>query len=252
MWAPVRHYVRRAAWRAGFTVSRRDRVPRDLDDASIATIELVRPYTATSPERVYALCQAVRYVVANAIPGDVVECGVWRGGSIMAAARTLLEAGDTTRHLRLFDTFTGMEPPGPKDTLIDGSPAGEVFARESRAAGGWCAASLEEVKAALSLVGYPEDHIHFVQGKVEETLPRHAPERIALLRLDTDWFESTRHELLCLFPLLAPGGVLIIDDYGYWQGARRAVDEYLETLPWRPLLHRIDDSGRIAVVAQNG
>ena len=84
---------------------------RDLDDSVLATIEAVRPFTMTSPERINALCEAVRYVVRNGIPGAFVECGVWRGGSAMAAVRTLLECGDAERSVFLFDTFEGMTPP---------------------------------------------------------------------------------------------------------------------------------------------
>jgi hypothetical protein len=96
-------------------------------------------------------------------------------------------------------------------------------------------------------VGYPEERIHFVPGRVEETLPQNAPKDIALLRLDTDWYASTKHELQHLYPRLVPGGVLIVDDYGYWQGARQAVDEYLSENGLALLLNRIDHTARIAV-----
>ena len=89
--------------------------------------------------------------------------------------------------------------------------------------------------------------VEFVQGRVENTLPAAAPPEIALLRLDTDWYESTRHELEHLYPRLVDGGVLIVDDYGYWQGARQAVDEYFGETGEAILLNRIDDTGRIAV-----
>ena len=91
------------------------------------------------------------------------------------------------------------------------------------------------------------DHVHFVPGPVEQTLPDHAPDPIAILRLDTDWYASTRHELEHLFPRVAPGGVLIVDDYGHWEGARRAVDEYFARSDDRILLQRIDYTGRIGV-----
>jgi len=105
----------------------------------------------------------------------------------------------------------------------------------------------DAVRATLTQSGYPTGRLHFVRGPVETTLPEHAPERLALLRLDTDWYESTRHELQHLYPRLSEGGVLIVDDYGHWEGARRAVDEYFERHPPAPLLNRIDYTGRIAV-----
>ena len=93
----------------------------------------------------------------------------------------------------------------------------------------------------------PTPGVEFVQGRVENTLPAAAPPEIAVLRLDTDWYESTRHELEHLYPRLVDGGVLIVDDYGYWQGARQAVDEYFGETGEAILLNRIDDTGRIAV-----
>src|SRR5262249_28315332 len=108
-------------------------------------------------------------------------------------------------------------------------------------------ASMEGVRSNLLSTGYPDSHIHLIKGKVEETLPRHAPERIALLRLDTDWYESTLHELIHLYPRLCPNGVLIIDDYGHWKGAREAVDDYFAKQELRPFLSRLDYSGRLVI-----
>jgi hypothetical protein len=84
------------------------------------------------------------------------------------------------------------------------------------------------VRQNLSTLPYPQQHFELIEGKVEETIPQQLPERIAILRLDTDWYESTRHEMEHLMPLLSPGGVLIIDDYYNWSGNQQAVDEYLE------------------------
>lgn len=207
----------------------------------------VAPFTMTSQERLSAVISSVRYLVRNEIPGDIVECGVWRGGSMMAAALALRLFGDTSRSLHLFDTFEGMPPPGEQDFAISSEHASELLSRDPRGTGLWCEAGLADVRANLASVGYPDARLHFIQGKVEDTLPAAAPDHIALLRLDTDWFESTRHELLHLYPRLQPGGILIIDDYGHWSGARRAVDEYLARLP-RPLyLHRLDYTGRLLV-----
>jgi hypothetical protein len=99
----------------------------------------------------------------------------------------------------------------------------------------------------MGSTAYPGSHIHYVKGRVEDTIPKHAPQAIALLRLDTDWYESTRHELEHLFPRLVRGGVLILDDYGHWKGAKEAVDEYFAKLGRSPLLQRLDYSGRLAI-----
>src|SRR5207344_857055 len=116
---------------------------------------------------------------------------------------------------------------------------------EAQGSGLWCRAGFDEVVRNLASTGYPSDRLHFIRGRVEDTIPAGAPEKIALLRLDTDWYESTRHELTHLFPRLSTHGVLIIDDYGHWQGARRAVDEYFSATPI--LLNAIDFTARIAV-----
>ncbi|MFM8414705.1 MAG: TylF/MycF/NovP-related O-methyltransferase [Planctomycetota bacterium] len=233
-----------------FKSSRPDRsrsLPPDIDAATRAIVEAVAPFTMTSPERIVALRDAVRHACRHRIPGDIVECGVWRGGSMMAAALALLELGER-RTLHLFDTFEGMPPPGDVDRDIAGVPAAGLLAAEDRQTGDtWAWSPLEDVRANVLSTGYPAKFVRFVPGRVEETIPAHAPERIAVLRLDTDWYESTRHELEHLFPRLAVGGVLIIDDYGHWQGARRAVDEYLASTGTRLFLSRIDYTGRLAI-----
>jgi hypothetical protein len=208
----------------------------------------VEPYTLTSAARIASVCDAVEYVTRNGIAGDVVECGVWRGGSMMAAALSLKHGGDTSRGLHLFDTFEGMTEPGDFDLESGtGRPASELLSAAPEGSPMRAVASLEDVRANLESVGYPSERIAFVQGRVETTIPAQAPDRIAILRLDTDWYESTRHELEHLYPRLAKGGVLIIDDYGYWQGARKAVDEYMAEHRLPLFLHRIDETGRIAI-----
>jgi hypothetical protein len=165
----------------------------------------------------------------------------------MAAALALMARGDTERTMYLYDTFEGMSKPTERDRLVDGTSAQTVLDGEPHGTGFWCYADLADVKRNLATTAYPADKLVYVKGKVEETIPARMPERIALLRLDTDWYESTRHELEHLYPRLAPSGILIIDDYGHWQGARAAVDEYLERLDRPPFLARIDYTGRIAV-----
>ena len=226
-----------------------DALPADVDAAAAATIRAVRAYTMTSPERLYALIQAVRHVAAAAVPGGIVECGVWRGGSMMAAARTLIECRDASRDLYLFDTYEGMSLPTTRDVALDGQSAAVLLGEQDRSdpASAWCHAALEDVRSAMATTGYEPGRVHFVKGKVEETIPRSAPQRIAVLRLDTDWYESTRHELVHLYPRLSPGGVLIIDDYGHWDGCRQAVDEYFASRNIHLLLHRVDYTGRVAI-----
>jgi hypothetical protein len=221
-------------------------LPRDYDDEAVRTIAAVQPWTMTSPEKLNALILAVRHVAKHKIPGDIVECGVWRGGSMQATALTLLAADDTSRELYLFDTFEGMPPPTEEDLRHDGKSAADLLAGNARTSGVWAVASLADVQDGMAHVAYPQDQIHFVPGMVEDTVPDQAPEQIAVLRLDTDWSASTKHELEMLYPRLVSGGVLLIDDYGWWQGSRKAVDEYLEETGEQLLLLRMAE-GRIAV-----
>lgn len=243
-------WIRRGMRTLGYDIVRYRELPVDLQPEIVQTVESVREFTMTSPLRISALCESVRYLVESGIEGDIVECGVWRGGSMMAVAQTLCRLGDRGRHLHLFDTFEGMTQPGTEDVSLTGESAARLMAQSNdrtSAESIWCEAPLEGVRRALLGTGYPESKLHFVQGRVEDTLPRAAPERIALLRLDTDWYESTRHELEHLFPRLVAGGVLIIDDYGHWKGARKAVDEYISSHRLPLLLQRIDYSGRCAI-----
>jgi hypothetical protein len=228
--------------------------PLNLVEASQLDLQImnqVRPYTMTSPARVWALVNAIRYLSVNRIEGDICESGVWRGGSIMAAALKLKSVGDF-RKLWLYDTFGGMTEPIELDKAIaDGVPAYDEWRKYQRgsAVNDWCFASLDDVRRNLESTGYPMGLVRFVAGKVEETLraPSNIPDKIALLRLDTDWHESTKAELEALYDRLSPGGVLIVDDYGYWEGQRRAVDAFFASRPRKILLDRIDSIGRIGV-----
>jgi O-methyltransferase len=217
------------------------------------TFQRVRDFTATSTERLAGLVSGIEYIVENRIPGAFVECGVWRGGSMMAAALTLMRLGDTSRDLYLFDTFEGMSAPTEADVMFDGQRAEDILKEKPPAEGFgnyWCVARIDEVKRNLISTGYPSERLHFIKGKVEETIPHQAPAEIALLRLDTDWYESTAHELDQLYPRLIRNGVLIIDDYGHWLGARKAVDEYFARRSFRPLLNRLDYTGRLAIKSE--
>ena len=202
----------------------------------------------TSPERLWSLLQAVKYLEAEEIPGDFVECGVWRGGSAMAMLKQLQTLDSRSREVWLYDTFSGMTAPTEFDVEhSSGRNAEELLEESPRAEGNniWCIAGLGDVEANIASTGYPLDKIHFVQGDVAQTFTEHLPEEIALLRLDTDWYQSTRLSLEYLYPKLVTGGICILDDYGHWQGARKAVDEFLESQGARPLMHPIDYSGRI-------
>lgn len=228
---PVRHY------------------PDDFEELHRTICDKSAPYTMTSPERVYGLIEAIRYVNKFKIEGSIVECGVWKGGSMLATAETLLHLGDTTRELFLYDTFEGMPPPDDIDKTVHDRGASKLLEQDRDKASSliWAYSTLQEVKSTLNRSNYPTDKIKYVVGKVEDTIPSTLPRTIALLRLDTDWYASTKHELHHLFPLITKGGILIIDDYGFWKGARKAVDEYFAETGIQIHLCRMDDTGRIGI-----
>ena len=219
------------------------------DDRAI--VERALPFTMTGVARLHALVEAVRYCLANEVRGAFAECGVWRGGSVLAMILTLQEQGVEDRDVYLYDTFEGMSSPTEADTSAfhrsalelweesNGKPFPELFDEEIF--------NEDLVRMTVGATGYPPDRLHLVRGKVEETVPGILPDRLALLRLDTDWYESTLHEMRHMYPRLAPAGVLIIDDYGHWEGSRRAVDEYLSGEAHPPLLTPVDYASRLAV-----
>jgi len=204
----------------------------------------------TSEDRMIALYEAVKNMVKRGVPGDLVECGVWKGGSAMVMAYALMELNSTDRNIFLYDTYEGMVEPEKEDLLAsDLSNAHDEWKKHQKSDHNeWCYASLDEVKRNMSLTGYPEEKIFYVKGKVEETVPHITPEKISILRLDTDWYKSTLHELKHLYPLLSEDGTLIIDDYGYWKGAKKAVDEYFENKQIQ--FNKIDETGIIGIKPQ--
>ena len=216
----------------------------DVSAAEWETWTTVQPFTMTSFERVLATIRGTEHVSRHGIPGAMVECGVWRGGNAMAMALTLSRLGDP-RDIWLFDTFAGMTPATNRDRSYAGESAAALLDSEPRDGDVWAIASRPDVQRNLRSTGYPSERLHFIEGPVERTIPASLPPAIALLRLDTDWYESTAHELTHLFPRLAPGGILIVDDYGHWSGARQAVDEYFAGQG--VFLHRIDYTGRLLV-----
>ena len=232
----------------------RDIIKDDPDDRYFLQIlNEFAPYTMTvfrGIEPAYSLYKAVQYLVGNKIPGDFVECGVWRGGSVILVALALAHFGDTDRKIYLYDTFEGMTRPEKQDVDWDGNDLLKKWERDSAQKKNlrWgYGGSVEEVREAVYASNYPKDNFVFVKGPVEDTVPGAVPEKIALLRLDTDWYSSTYHELVHLYPLLGPGGILIIDDYGWCRGARQATDQYIKENNLDLYLCRVDESVRLAV-----
>jgi hypothetical protein len=192
-------------------------------------LEVIKGNTMVSGSRLSALYSAVTHVLERRIPGDFVECGVGKGG---CAALMLKFIASDERKLWLFDTFEGMPAPTIEDfDLSSGVMAQQKYDRLRNESGfsDWCFSPLNDVKSTLEKIDCEfERKVIFVKGKVENTLKlgNFLPEKISLLRLDTDWYSSTKIELETLFPCLVTGGILIVDDFSDWNGSRQACVEY--------------------------
>ncbi len=184
----------------------------------------MKPYTKTSPQRLRGWIKDLAYIDRENILGDIVEAGVWRGGNIILARKL-----SPSRVCWLYDTFTGMSQPGRYDFKPGGQPALKRYLEHKNKNVPWQQVTVAEVRENLAHMGVLDDSVlRFVVGDVCQTLlsPSNLPDKISLLRLDTDWYDSTKAELETLYPRLVSGGVLVVDDYGHWMGARKAVDRY--------------------------
>lgn len=195
--------------------------------ARAAALFRVKRYTMTQPRRCKLLWNQCMDVFRRGVPGSLVECGVWRGGSSGVMALAARHAGET-RELHLFDSFEGL----PEPQEVDEQAAADYSS--GRASGklssiGRCKAELDEVEGFLfGQLQLDRKQVHFHVGWFQNTVPIDAATLgpIALLRLDGDWYESTKVCLEHLYPRLTPGGVLVLDDYFAWAGCRKATDEY--------------------------
>ena len=227
----------------------------ELNEEDINAIKYVlkNDLTMVSPARLTDTVLAVKHIEINNIPGSFVECGTWRGGNAIAASLACNKYFKN-RNFYIYDTFTGMSEPDDRvdKSVFIGDTSKNVFNKHQELNfNSWCYASLDEVKENFKKAGLTLENITFIKGKVEDTLKikSNLPEKISVLRLDTDWYDSTIVELEVLYPKLEIGGVLLIDDYGYWDGARKAVDDYFlrHDTPTRPFFAHSDFTGRIGI-----
>lgn len=209
--------------------------------------------TMVSPARLIDTMLAVRYVNDNKINGAFVECGTWRGGNSIAAS-LVCKSQSINREFYIYDTFTGMSKPNDEIDQSIFHNESSVYTYKKNQENDhnlWCYSSLKEVKNNFKNASLSLENIKFVEGMVENTLKisSNLPDRIAVLRLDTDWYESTLTELEYLYPKLESGGIILIDDYGYWDGARKAVDEFFSKkgAPLRPFFAHSDFTGRLGI-----
>lgn len=218
----------------------------DLDPGFFEIYYKCQDQTLTGLKDMYALYEAAAHVAKAGIPGDYVECGVWRGGSSMIVALAFLQNNVTGRKLYLYDTYEGLPAFGPDDG--DGAPSpskvvqGIATLLRGGQSGMFCA-SIEEARQNMHSTAYPAENVILVKGLVENTLPAQAPAQVSLLHLDSDLYGPTYHSLTHLFPRLSRGGIFVIDDYGGWKGCRKASDQYFEEQGIKPFLMRAGDSG---------
>ena len=216
----------------------------NMDDIR-GLVGIVGKCTMLSIQRLSGLVLGAKHIAKHGVVGDVVECGVAGGGSAIAVLRTLSRSDDI-RDVYLYDTYTGMPEPDEMDRKTrDATHAKDLYAEKKN----WNAYSQGKVTHAITQLcpTYPMDRIRFVQGMVEDTIPETAPDKIALLHLDTDFYASTKHTLTHLYPRLVPGGVLVLDDYGAWKGAQQAVDEYMAENDVKIFLAPTDYTQRIGI-----
>ena len=223
----------------------------EISDEEKNIVKKIQPYTMCKVANHWAIIQSLKHIKKNNINGDLVECGVFKGGNLILYKKITEQIG-IEKKIFAYDTFEGMTEPGEHDQDLKDVKALDTFKKYKSAKVPWCYSSIDEVKKNISKfdINIDKDFI-FIKGKVEETLKetKNLPEKISLLRLDTDFYESTKIELDVLFPRLQPGGVLIIDDYGHWKGSKKAVDEYFElkikkNFHW---FHRIDYASRLLI-----
>jgi len=198
-------------------------------------IPLMRTWSMVSQPMFEHALTAVQRVNAKNIAGDIVELGVWKGGMTMGMM-FVNQQHNQDRHFWLFDTFEGLPPPDSEKDGVKEKKMWHKFMNQDLKSSGhdfqegkWNYGNIEVVKNNVFYTGYPKEKIHFIQGKVEDTLPVTAlPEKIAILRLDTDWYASTAAEYKYLWDRLSPGGLLIVDDFCAWAGSRTATMEFFK------------------------
>lgn len=219
-----------------------EEIPLDIiwDNDFMEIYHQCKEYTQTSIERMYTLYKSIMYIHENSIIWDFIECWVWKWWSAMVIALTLKKLWVSDKNIYLYDTFEWMSTPTEKDVDLTWVVASEELKIRNKDELIWCYSSLEEVTNNLLKTWYPKDKIKFIKWKVEDTIPLTLPINISLLRLDTDWYESTKHEMIHLFPLLTNKWILIIDDFWHWEWAKKAILEYLKDNNLNYFINRID------------
>jgi O-methyltransferase len=249
----VKRIITALAGMFGYEIRRKSTRQRELEAEARPAIAQVRPYTMLPPLRLLSLYDQVAHCDRHGLSGALVECGVWKGGAVALMALANQRHGKTRRHLHLFDSFQEICMP---DAAVDGAQAvkeasrfshdgikGQLVSLKGFYDGIGGPGTLEENRRLLEqTIHYDPAFIHYHVGWFQDTMPRDAGSLgpVALLRIDGDWYASTKVCLDNLFDRVVPGGFVIIDDYGTYEGCRKAVDEFLERRGIVAYLHTVD------------
>ena len=245
-----KNFIQKILGYLNLTIINNDQKIIELSEKDRKLIDIVSNYSMTPKIRIYNLLQALKHIKQNSIVGDFVECGVWKGGNIIMFKKFHEnEFFNDNRNIFAYDTFSGMSEPTKEDfNLINKISAKNLLNKDKeKKTNTWGVCGLDEVKSNILKNVANIENIKFVKGKVEETLMKeeNLPKKISILRLDTDWYESTKKELEILYNKVSPGGIIIIDDYGHWNGSRQAVDEYFKgKFVW---MHYVDYACRLII-----
>jgi O-methyltransferase len=221
----------------------------EISDEDFRFIKSLENYSMCPPAAHWSIIQSIKYISQKKIAGDFVECGVFKGGNLILMNHQMKKL-NLSKKIFAFDTFDGMSEPTVYDKDLKDKSADKTFNNYKDRNEKWCYGSLEEVKKNLEQYDKNyQNNFNLIKGKVEDTLKKNdnLPDKISLLRLDTDFYESTKIELEVLYPRLSKGGILIIDDYGHWKGSQKAVDEYLDLKNNFYFLHRVDYGTRLLI-----
>ena len=194
-------------------------------------LKICNKFSMTGYERLFSLIQSIHYIYNNRVNGDFVECGVWKGGNLILFQKMIQYLKIKNKKIYGFDTFEGMSNPTNVDKFINGVKAIDYLKKQKKHR------NLDNAHAYSPIFDVSKNYkkntknnknLLLIKGKVEETLKikKNLPKKISILRLDTDFYESTKIELETLYPRLSKNGILIIDDYGEWAGSKKATDEY--------------------------
>jgi hypothetical protein len=244
----LKNYIQKILNSFGYTIVNNNQRIVELSDKQKYLISITNSISMTPKIRRYNLIQALEYIAHYKLEGDLVECGVWKGGNIVIYKK-FIEENNIKKNIYAFDTFQGMSNPDQNDYIINSAISAQTILDndKKRITNDWGVCDLEEVKFNISKRTKNLNNIFFIKGKVEETLLNkiNLPEKISILRLDTDFYQSTKIELEILYEKVCKGGVIIIDDYGHWAGSKKAVDEFFkEKFVW---MHYVDYACRLII-----